>query len=79
MRLFSLLSAAVLAATVSAQGDDLNIKDVSAQYRLYGFVNCNGDETKQVLRALKDKDRITGVDSSQKINWHGAAAIDFFG
>lgn len=77
MRFSSLLSACLFA--IAHAQDDINDDEVSAQYRMYGFNNCNSNEKKAFLKALKEKDTITGVDSSQKINWHGALVNDFFG
>lgn len=79
MRFSALLSGGLLAASVAAQDEKIDMKEIEAKWRFYGYHNCNSKEVKQVTGALSDKHTITGVDSSQKINWNGAGAIDFFG
>ena len=53
--------------------------DVEANYRLFGWNNCNDDEKKAIKDAFGEKDTITGIDSTWQINWSGSVAIEFFG
>lgn len=58
---------------------ELSSENISAQYKLYGFNNCQEDDQRAILDALWEKHTITEKSSSYYINWNGAGAIDFFG
>jgi hypothetical protein len=53
--------------------------DVEANYRLFGWHNCNTEEKKAITEAFGEKDTITGIDSAFDINWKGSLAIDYLG
>jgi hypothetical protein len=77
--MLSLVPAQALSATPQPDPAPISDRNFTAQYRLYGWHNCNKDEENAILDGLKEKSTILGMDSSFFINWNGAPAIDFFG
>jgi hypothetical protein len=51
--------------------------DIEAKYRLFGWHNCADAEKQAIKDAFGEKDKITAIDSSFHINWHGALAVDY--
>jgi hypothetical protein len=58
--------------------DDLT-GNVTAQYKLYGFVGCSKDEKNAIYAAFREKDQILKTKSVRKLAWNSAAAIDYLG
>jgi hypothetical protein len=58
--------------------DDLT-GNVTAQYKLYGFVGCSKDEKNAIYAAFKEKDQILKTKSVRKLAWNSAAAVDYLG
>ena len=75
------LAALVAAYATPALDHAIEVRqdNVSANYRLYGFVGCSNEEKNQINAAFKEKDTITGSDDVWDIKWSGPAAVDYFG
>jgi Mg2+/Co2+ transporter CorB len=74
-----MLVAIMIMYTLADSPKVMSSDEIRAAYRLYGFHNCNREQENSVLQALNDKHLITGARGVQSINWHSAAAIDYFG
>jgi hypothetical protein len=74
-------SSAVSSGTPSPTDDrgPLPTGNVTANYKLYGFVGCSQPEKNAIYDSLDEKHTILYSHGLWNVDWNSKAAVDFFG